>query len=92
MTSSGSCPGSFTCVGTREFDAHIESDDFVGSPAITVTRMVEQAGVVVAEGIVRTQRKNGPMETIAFCDLFELADGRIQKLTSYLVPTTSDHQ
>jgi ketosteroid isomerase-like protein len=78
-------PGAFHIRGKGEFDKHIENEGFVGSPAITVTRMTEADDVVVAEGSVRTQRKDGTFLNLAFCDVFEMRDGRIRRLISYLM-------
>src|SRR5687767_3927201 len=80
-------PGAFHLHGKEEFDRHIEGDGFLGSPAITVTRLTEEHDVVVAEGRVRTQRKDGTFLNLAFCDVFEMSGGRIRRLTSYLMET-----
>ena len=58
-----------------------------GSPAITVTRLTEEDDVVVAEGSVETQRKDGAVVHLAFCDVFEMQGGRIRRLISYLMKT-----
>ena len=81
-------PGAFHVRGKDEFNRHIVSDAFVGSPEITVTRLTEDDNVVVAEGSVRTQQKDGPLLHLAFCDVFEMQGGRIRRLTSYLVKTS----
>ena len=78
-------PGFFKIQGRAAFDKHIEDDAFVGRPEITVTRLIEEGDVVVAEGSVRTQRKEGTVMRLAFCDVFELRDGKIRRLVSYLV-------
>ena len=80
-------PGVFHVHGKEAFDQHIEDDGFVGSPAITVTRLTEEANVVVAEGAVRTQRKDGNILDLAFCDVFEMHRGKIRRLISYLMET-----
>jgi ketosteroid isomerase-like protein len=79
-------PGAFHVRGKPAFDAQIESEAFVGHPAITVTRLTEEGDVVVAEGSVRVQRREGPWLDLVFCDLFEMREGRIRKLISYLIP------
>ena len=79
-------PGAFHLRGKEAFDREIENEAFVGSPRISVTRMTEENDVVVAEGSVQTQRKEGPVLTLAFCDVFEMRDGKIRRLISYLVP------
>jgi ketosteroid isomerase-like protein len=80
-------PGAFHTRGKEAFDRHIVDEGFVDCPAITVTRLTEEDGVVVAEGSVRTQRKDGTFLNLAFCDVFEMQGGRIRRLTSYLMET-----
>ena len=81
-------PGAFHVRGKHEFASHIVDEGFVGSPAINVTRLTEDHDVVVAEGTVRTQRKDGTLLNLAFCDVFEMQDGKIRRLISYLVATS----
>jgi ketosteroid isomerase-like protein len=80
-------PGAFHIRGKEAFDKHIEDEGFVGSPAIIVTRLTEEGDVVVAEGSVRTQQKDGTSLHLAFCDVFEMQGGKIQRLISYLMAT-----
>jgi ketosteroid isomerase-like protein len=72
--------------GKAQFDREIENDAFVGSPSITITRLVEENGIVVAEGEVRAARRAGGMLHAVFCDVFEMERGLIRRLHSYLVP------
>lgn len=81
-------PGMFHAVGKDAFDEHIESDCFVGSPEITTTRTTEENDVVIAEGTVRTEKKAGGFLHLQFCDVFEMEEGKIRKLTSYLMEIT----
>jgi uncharacterized protein len=78
-------PGAFHIHGKEAFDKHIEDEAFVGHPQITVTRMTEEGDVIVAEGVVRTERKDGVVLTLAFCDVFEMRGSRIRRLSSYLM-------
>lgn len=78
-------PGAFHIHGKETFDRHIEDEAFTGSPAITVTRLTEENDVVIAEGTVRAQRKDGAVLNLVFCDVFELRDGLIKRLVSYLM-------
>lgn len=78
-------PGMFHITGQDDFDKEIENDAFVGSPEITVTRMIEENDVVVAEGAVRSERREGSMLNLMFCDVFEMQDAKIKRLTSYLM-------
>lgn len=78
-------PGAFHLHGREAFDKHIEDEGFVGSPAITVTRLTEEGDVVAAQGLVRTQRKDGTVLNLAFCDVFEMDGGKIRRLISYLM-------
>jgi uncharacterized protein len=77
-------PGAFHLVGKDAFDGEIENPAFVGRPTITITRMVEEDDVVVAEGSVRAQRRDGGLLNAVFCDVFAMKDGKIQRLTTYL--------
>ena len=81
-------PGVFHVHGREAFDKEIENEAFVGSPAIVVTRTVEEADVVFAEGTVRAQRRDGGTLHLMFCDAFEMRAGKIRKLTSYLMEVT----
>ena len=80
-------PGAFSIQGKDAFNGHIVDDGFIDAPEITVSRMTEENGVVVAEGSVRTGRKDGTFMTLAFCDVFEMRAGKIARLTSYLMET-----
>jgi hypothetical protein len=73
-TWNGTFRAHFQIRGKEAFDKHIEGDEFVGSPVITVTRFIEAGDIVIAEGVVETQRKDGPLLKLAFCDLFEMQD------------------
>ncbi|MBP2668018.1 MAG: hypothetical protein H6Q80_220 [Deltaproteobacteria bacterium] len=78
-------PGTFRLAGKEAFDKEIENDAFVGSPTITITRMVEENDVVVAEGTVRVKKKDGGILYAVFCDVFTMENAAIRRLTSYLV-------
>ena len=77
--------GVFHVHGKDAFDREIENPAFVGSPAITVTRLTEQGDVVVAEGRVRAARRDGGTLDAVFCDVFEMQDAKIRRLISYLM-------
>lgn len=79
-------PGMFHIHGKDAFDKEIENDQFTGKPQIDVTRMTEENDVVVAEGTVRAQRKDGTFLDLAMCDVFDLRAGKIRRLVSYLMP------
>jgi len=78
-------PGMFLIRGKAAFDNEIENEAFTGSPTITVTRMIQESDVVLAEGTVRAQRKDGGVLNLMFCDVFEMEGGKVKKLTSYLM-------
>ena len=80
-------PGLFHARGKEAFRGHIVDEGFAGSPEITVTRLIEEGDVVVAEGRVRAGRTDGSVMNLAFCDVFEIAQGRIRRLVSYLAET-----
>jgi ketosteroid isomerase-like protein len=77
-------PGMLHVRGKAAFDKEIENDAFVGHPDIMVTRMIEEENVVMAEGSVRTQKRDGGELRLRFCDVFVMEAGKIKRLTSYL--------
>jgi len=81
-------PGLFHSLGRAAFNDHIVDPGFAGNPVISVTRMIEENDFVVAEGTVLARREDGTSLTLAFCDVFEMENGKIRRLTSYLVETT----
>jgi ketosteroid isomerase-like protein len=78
-------PGAFHITGRDAFDKEIENDAFVGSPTIRVTRMTEEHDVVIAEGTVRSARREGGFLNAVFCDVFVMQDAKIKHVTSYLM-------
>jgi ketosteroid isomerase-like protein len=78
-------PGAFHLSGKQAFAAEIDNPAFQGSPQITVSRMIEDGDVVVAEGTVRTAMKDGTAVRIAFCDVFVMRDAKIRQLISYVM-------
>ena len=79
-------PGYSHLKGKEAFDREIENADFVGGPTLTVDRLVEEAGTVVAIGEGRATHKSGEVHRFAFCDVFTFADDVIRRVESYLVP------
>ena len=77
-------PGAFHLYGKEAFDKEIENDTFVGSPTITITRMLEENDVVIAEGAVRVEKKAGGFLNAVFCDVFTMKNAKIKRLTTYL--------
>jgi uncharacterized protein len=78
-------PGMFHIRGKQAFDKEIENEAFTGSPTIVLTRLTEESDVVLAEGTVCAQRKDGGVLHAVFCDAFEMTGAKIRKLTSYLM-------
>ncbi len=78
-------PGLFHTHGKEEFAGHIVDEGFIPPPEITVTRMVEEKDVVVAEGSVRARKTDGTVLSLVFCDVFEMRAAKIRRLTSYLM-------
>ncbi len=78
-------PGLFEISGKQAFAAHIVGEGFEGHPEITIERLIEGDDVVVAEGKVRARRTDNTAIDLAFCDVFDMRDGKIARLVSYLV-------
>lgn len=69
--------------GKEAFDKEIENDAFTGRPVVTISRMTEENNVVIAEGAVQCYFKNGDLLDAVFCDVFEMENGLIKKLTTF---------
>ena len=80
-------PGAFHVHGKGDFARHIVDDGFAGQPEITVSRLIETDDVVVAEGAVRAPKQDGTFLSLVFCDVFDMRDGKIRRLVSYLMET-----
>ena len=78
-------PGAFHLVGKDAFDKEIENEAFIGRPEITVERLIEEGDVVVAEGQVRSTRRDGGKLHAVFCDVFIMRGGKIARLITYLM-------
>ncbi|HEX7357245.1 MAG TPA: nuclear transport factor 2 family protein [Ignavibacteriaceae bacterium] len=78
-------PGVFHLYGKDEYDKEIENPAFEGKPLIRVTRMIEENDIVIAEGTVNAKKKDAEFINLVFCDVFEMRNGLIKKLTSYLM-------
>lgn len=78
-------PGIYQHVGKEAFDKEIENENFISSPTIQIIKLVEENDIVIAEGAVQGNMKNGNLLDAVFCDVFEMKNGKIKKLTSYLM-------
>lgn len=79
-------PGYAHLKGKEAFDREIENEEFVGSPSLTVDRLIEEADAVVAIGSGEGRHKSGERHRFAFCDVFTFAGDKIRRVESYLVP------
>lgn len=83
-------PGVFHLVGIEAFDQEMEDDSFAGHPVVQITRLTEEHNVVTAEGTVRVAWKKGGFLDAVFCDVFEMENAKIKKLTTYQVNLKED--
>jgi ketosteroid isomerase-like protein len=78
-------PGFFYHEGKNAFDKEIENPNADGHPDISITRLVEEGNIVIAEGTVKAKMKDGNKLDAVFCDVFHFTNGKISKLTTYLM-------
>jgi ketosteroid isomerase-like protein len=78
-------PGYFYHEGIEAFDKEIENPNADGDPIITITRMIEEDNIVIAEGAVKAKMKDGSLLDALFCDVLHFRDGKICKLTTYIM-------
>lgn len=83
-------PGFFNHQGKEAFDKEIENENFVGRPVIKICRYVEADDVVIAEGSVQANMKGGGILDAVFCDVFDMQNGKIKKLITYLMSKTGN--
>jgi ketosteroid isomerase-like protein len=77
--------GAFRLEGKEAYDAEIENPAFTGSPTITITRMVEEDDVVMAEMTLEARRATGEILRAAMGEVFVFRDGRIAERRAYVV-------
>ena len=83
-------PGAYHHRGKAAFDREIENDAFSGVPHIRVDRVLDAGDVIVAEGRVRANPREGGHIHLAFVDVFDMRDGLIRRLVSYLTPVPAE--
>lgn len=77
-------PGIFHHEGKKTFDGEIENPAFEGKPTVVVTRLTEENNIVVAEGTVQGRIKGGKSFNAIFCDVFEMENTKIKRLTGFI--------
>jgi len=74
--------GFFNLKGKDQFDKEINRG-WEGNPIITISQLVEEGNIVVAEGAVKCKLKNGGFIDALFCEVFHFDNGKVKKLTTY---------
>jgi len=82
--------GAFHLKGKEAYDKEIENDHFVGSPDVTITNMVEENNVVMAEATLKVKRKTGGFMRAAMSEVFVMQDGLIQERRAYVIELKKD--
>ncbi|MEU8221121.1 nuclear transport factor 2 family protein [Kribbella sp. NPDC048915] len=83
--------GHFRITGKEAYDANIEGPDPVGvPPKVTITRMVEENDVVMAEMTLEALQKDGSVMRAAMGEVFVMRDGLICERRAYVVPLTEN--
>ena len=77
--------GAFRLEGKEAYDAEIENPAFTGSPNITITRMVEEDDVVMAEMLLETRRASGETMRAAMGEVFIFSHGKIAERRAYVI-------
>ena len=71
--------------GKEAYDAEIENPAFSGSPSISITRMVEEDDVVMAEMTLEVQRAAGETMRAAMGEVFVFRGGQIEERRAYVI-------
>ncbi len=77
-----------TLRGKRAFDAEIENDGFVGSPTLTIDRLIEEGDCVVAFGSGSVAKKGGDRLKLVMCEVFTFTGDAVSRLDTYQVNLT----
>ena len=83
--------GAFRLEGKQAYDAEIENPAFTGSPSITITRMVEEDDVVMAEMAARSAARNGRDHARGDARGFVFRGGKIEQRRAYVVELVENH-
>lgn len=71
--------------GKEAYDQHIEGPEFTGRPKVTITPMVEEDDVIMAEMTVEVMRKTGELMRAATGEVFVMRDGKIAERRAYVI-------
>ncbi|WP_125611707.1 nuclear transport factor 2 family protein [Specibacter cremeus] len=77
--------GAYRLSGKEAYDNEIENPAFAGSPALTITRMVEENGVVMAELTGEVRRASGELMKMAMGEVFIMRDAKIAERRAYVI-------
>ncbi len=79
-------PPHFTARGREEFRKNISSPVADGPPVIELRSLVAEGDAVTVEGYVTNRFRNGGEFRGLFHNVYRLRDGKVFKMTSYVVP------
>lgn len=79
-------PGFKHLTGKTAFDGEIENENFIGSPILTIDRLIEEGESVVAIGTGQGMFKTGDRFNFAYNDVFTFSGDLIARVESYIVP------
>ena len=82
--------GFFRLQGKDAYDREIENAAFTGNPKITITRMVEEDDVVMAEMSLETRRATGEPMRAAMGEVFVMRDAKIKERRAYVIELTEN--
>ena len=77
--------GWYHLTGKVAYDQEIENPAFVGSPTLTITRMVEENDVVMAEITGVARRVDGQPMRMAMGEVFVMRDAKISERRAYVI-------
>jgi uncharacterized protein len=75
--------GQTTITGKDAFDAAIENEAFVGSPQLSLHRLVEEDDVVVAVGSGRMTPRDGDPISFVFTEVFTFTGDVVSRLETF---------
>jgi uncharacterized protein len=79
-------PGAFTASGKAEFAKNIRNENFTNRPVIRHINEIAEGDYVAVEGEVESEMVSGAVFRAFFHNTYFFENGRVKKMTSYLVP------
>ncbi|POY36998.1 ketosteroid isomerase [Solitalea longa] len=77
--------GSLALEGKEAIRKEMKSDEYPEPPHIVPNHVIADGDMVMSDGTLSMKKKDGTITNMAYCDVYQFADGKIVELTTYMV-------